>query len=153
MKYKITVDINLMHENPAIPAMDTLKRWVGEGKLELIESEPPRLVPGAPPKAPPPKVDTRWGTRTRVAKELPGAVKFKNVAAVLFPKKDSQKLDMSEINDVARLVKHHGSRNEIFVTNNQNFLEMRDSLKAAYGTVTMTPQEVVGSLSSIEGWK
>lgn len=160
MNYKLTIDINLMHEDPKIPAMDALKRWKSEGKIALIEAAPPRVEPTARPSLPevPPKAVAtgfRGKSRTRINKQPAGAVSFKAVAAVLFPQKDSQKLNMGELNDVAHLVKHHGSKNEFFVTHNrQDFIEggRRERLKASFGIIALSPEEAVALLSGIEGW-
>lgn len=161
MKYRLTIDVNLMHADPIAPAMTTLKRWKSEGMIDLIEAEPSRSErepaygwPGAPTKP----IDTnnpRRGGRNPVKRDA-GASNFKSLAAVLFPYKDSQKLNMGEINDVAHLLKHHGSKNELFVTINQkDFIEAgkREQLKAAFGIIAMTPDEAVQMLSKIEGWK
>ncbi len=156
--YKLTVDINLMHETAPIAAMDKLKRWKSEGKIDLIEASPPREAafswPGTPPKYSNNPRDNR--SRGRVKKEPSGGPNFKTVAAVLFPNKDSQKLSMTEINDVAHLVKHHSSKNEFFVTHNlKDFIEggKRERLKNSFGIIAMTPAEAVETLSKIEGWK
>jgi len=163
MQYKITIDINLMHAAPNIPGMDTLKRWMSEGKIELIEAEPPKVEKAIPygwPGAPPKPVESRdprlRGGRRIIKKDPPGGASFKGVAAVLFPQKDAQKLNMGEINDVAHMVKHHISKNEIFVTHNRkDFIEegKRTALKSAFGIVAMTPAEAVEMLTKIESWK
>ena len=157
MNYKLTIDKNLMHEGSTIPAMDTLKRWRTEGKIELIEAEPPKVEvttaydwPGAPLRPAAPVRDSRAWSRARVKKEPPGGLSFKMVASVLFPLRDSQKLDMGEINDVVHLVKHHFRKNELFITHNiEGFIEggKRESLRASFGIVAMTPDEAVLSLS------
>lgn len=142
-----------------IPAMDTLKRWKTQGKIDLIEAAPPRTVaygwPGSPPK---PAPFQRGGPRQRmrVKKDPPGGVNFKGVASVIFPNRDSQKLNMGEINDVAHLVKHHASKHEFFVTVNLGGLIQngrRESLKSCFGIIAVTPDEAVQMLGSLEGWK
>lgn len=163
MKYKLTIDVQLMNMEPAVTGMDVLKRWQTEGKIELVEAEPPRVEkepaynwPGAPPKPREENRGFRGSPRARVKKEAPGEVNFKGVAAVLFPYKDSQKLNMGEINDVAHLVRHHNSKNELFVTANvKDFIadRKRERLKTSFGIVAMTPEEAVQMLGSIEGWK
>jgi hypothetical protein len=160
--YKLTIDINLLDVDPKVPAITTLKRWKEEGKIDLIEAEGNNVKrpqaygwPGAPPK-PVEENRGRGNLRVRPKKDSASGPNFKNVAAVLFPHKDSQKLNMSEINDVAHLIKHHDSKNEIFVTkNNKDFIDegRRELLRSYFGVVAMTPEEAVDMLSKTEGWK
>src|SRR6185312_9453142 len=143
MQYKLTIDINLMHEAQTIPAMDVLKRWKAEGKIDLIEAEPPRLERGSAHGWPGAQIiknevrDPRQrGGRRIIKKESSHGANFRNLAAVLFPQKDSQKLNMGEINDVAHMLKHHSSKNELFITHNlKDFIEegKRERLKAGFG--------------------
>lgn len=162
MSYKLTIDVNLMKAEPVVDGMETLKRWKEEGKVELIDSDPPKVAtpaaygwPGAPPK--PPENKPTWGARKPRSKKMSdsGNATFKSVAAVLFPGKDSQKLHMGEINEVTHLIRHHASKNEIFVTVTNSYLEggRRDLLKHYFGIVAMTPTETVKTLSEMEGWK
>lgn len=161
LTHKITVDINLLYAEPVLPAVDTLKRWRGEGKVEMMEVEPPRGGgvqmgwPGGPPRV----VDNSNGKRTfrtKVKKDGNGVGNFTHVAALLFPQKDSHKLSMTEINDVAHLIRHYESKNEVFVTRNEScFIEggRRELLKRALGIVAMTPDETVQMFKKSEGWK
>lgn len=163
MTYKITVDVNLMNAETAVPGMETLKRWKDEGKLDLLEADPPRTAkapaygwPGAPPK--PKETQSSWGEPKRRPKKMAesGSANFKSVASVLFPSKDPQKLNMGEINNVAHLIQHHISKNEIFVTgNSRDFIEggRRDLLKVCFGIIAMTPEEAVKMLGEIQGWE
>ena len=164
MHYKLTIDINLMNEDPNIPSMDTLKRWTAEGKIQLIEAEAPKIVneandnsPAVQPRTSDQRRDPRSPGGRRVIKREPsGGANFRGVAAVLFPQRDSQKLHMGEINDVVHILQHHSSKNELFVTHNlKDFIEngKRERLKAAFGIIAMTPDEAVEMLSTIEGWK
>jgi hypothetical protein len=163
MNYKLTIDVNLMHTETKQPAMDTLRRWKEEGKIDLIEADPPKSArepaygwPGAPPKANPDTRFGRAGTRGRPKKESGSGPNFKGVASVLFPNKDPLKLNMAEINNVAHLLKHHGSKNELFITANlKDFIDggRRELLKSHFGVVAMTPVEAVDMLKEIEGWK
>lgn len=150
-----------MHQESPLAEIETLKRWKTEGKIELVEAAAPRGTPreptygwpGATQNVPP---GNRGKRRGYLKKEPAGGVNFNSVAAVLFPGRNAQKLSMSEINDIAHLVKHHGSKNEIFVTaNSRDFIDggKRDRLKASFGILAMAPIEVVEMLSSIEGWK
>lgn len=157
MSYKLTIDINLMNEPTALPSIEKLKAWKDEGKIELIEAEPPAGAFRAPepPKPVPTSRGGRFATWGRV-KKVTGSIAFNNVAAVLFPQKNSQKLSMGEVNDVAHLIKHHGSKNELFVTGNlKDFIEegKRERLKSAFGILALTPDEAVAMLTNLEGWK
>jgi hypothetical protein len=158
MLYKLTIDINLLHREDPIPKMDTLVRWRSEGKVELVEADPPRVVVNEPP--PQPYKANNWmrdpRQRIRPKKPASGAATFKSIAAVLFPNKDSLKLNMGEVNDVAHLVRHHTSKNEFFVTHNRkDFIDdgKRERLKASFGILAVTPDEAVQTLTTIEGWQ
>lgn len=163
MQYKLTIDINLVHEAESIPAMDTLKRWKAEGKVELIEAEPPRVErdaaqvrPGASTASNDARDPRQRGGRRIIKRDPSHGANFRGIAAVLFPHKDPQKLSMLEINDVAHMVKHHSSKNELFVTHNlKDLIEegKRERLKSGFGIIAMTPEEAVEMLSKIEGWK
>ena len=161
MIYKLTIDGYLLTAEDPSKAMKTLKRWKEEGKVELVDVDPPKTAreqpygwPGAPPKPPSP-YPQRNMSRGRLKKDEPGSPGFKGIASVLFPHKDPQKLSMTEINDVAHLLIHHASKNELFVTPNQGFIDggKRERLKTAFGIIAMTPDEAVSMLSEMEGWK
>lgn len=157
--YKLTIDVNLMAAGLKLDAMDTLKRWEAEGKIQLLEADPPKTAaygwPGAAPQ-PPPVAPAPWGRQRRRLKksEESGNASFKSVAAVLFPGKDPWKLNMSEVNNVAHLIRHHSTKNDIFVTNNSTFLEggRREVLKSYFGITAMNPDEVVRWLEHSDGW-
>ena len=154
MAYTLTLDRNVSDNAKDGSPMSTLKRWQSEGKLKLVEAvgsgKPPAYGwPGAPPKPAEP-------SRGRRIKKATPSADFRAVAAVVHPGKDSQKLNMSEVNDVAHLAQHLSNKNEIFVTSNLvTFIEngRRDRLRTALGIVVMTPEETVRSLIEMEGWK
>ena len=163
MNYKLTIDSNLLHETTKIPSIDVLKRWKSEGKIELVEadaakakSEPAYGWPGSPPRPINTTRDPRGGNRGHVKKESAGKANFKALSSVLFPGKDSQRLNMGEINNVAHLVKHSISKNEFFVTHNlKDYITggKREVLRGSFGIVTVTPDEAVDMLKKLEGWK
>ena len=103
MTYKLTIDTNLMDPNLKIAAMDIIKRWKEEGKIDFSEANKPKLDrdpatgwPGAPAKLAHP--------RARPGKILDsGKATFASIATILFPQKDPHKLSMMEINNVAHL--------------------------------------------------
>lgn len=162
MTYKLTIDVNMMQTEEKNRAMETLKRWGAEGKIELVEADRAKVErdpatgwPGAPSK-PMDFRGHRSTMRSRPSKSEAGGPTFKGVAGVLFPHKDPQKLNMGEVNSVAHLMKHHSSKNELFITMNaKDFIEegRRESLKAQFGVVTLTPEEAVTMLTEMEGWK
>jgi hypothetical protein len=162
MNYKLTIDINVLRTDSTPEGMETLQRWQTEGKIEIIEAEPPKSekptdynFPGAPPKVV--EADSRYPRgRGRPKKNLTSGPDFKGLSAILFPHRDPHKLNMTEINDIAHLMKHHGARNELFITiNAKDFIDggRRELLKASFGLLVMTPQEAVQMLTSLEGWK
>lgn len=164
MNYKLTIDRNLMDLSPEPQPLGTLKRWKTEGKLELVEAEPTLRGHLSPDNSAwfvlNKKEDTKSSPKTswqRMPSKLAaGKIKFAQVASILFPRRDTQRLNMTEVNDVAHMVKHHGSGNELFVTGNkENFIDggRRELLKASFGVIAMTPEEAVRMLSEIEGWR
>jgi len=157
MTYKLTIDNNLLENEASIPAMAVLKRWMSEGKIELIDA---RAVRTESSFAPVSIEDARSMKRERLIRRSraisAGVVTFRSVAGIIFPNRDSQKLSMAEINDVAHLMKHHTSKNELFVTENASaFIEAgkREKLKESLGIIALTSAEAVKMLSEIEGWK
>lgn len=164
MTYRLTIDFDPMGPAAEVPGMATLKRWQEEGKIALVEASPSKVVeakapaynwPGAPPKQ---ESDDKpvWGKKNRSpAMQKSGKADFKGISSVLFPLKDHTRLNMSQINSVAHLIKHHSTKNEIFVTNNrQDFIDegRREILQSQFGIVTMTPEEAVHALGELQGW-
>jgi hypothetical protein len=163
MATKITIDMNLMEPGLGIPAMDTLRRWKDEGKIELVEAdraaavkEQPYNWPGAPPKREESSEKVWKGGRGRSGKmQESGKANFKSIASILFPGKDPLRLNMGEINGVAHLIRHHLIKSEIFVTGNaKDFIEggRREVLRSHFGIVVMTPDEAVQMLAEANGW-
>lgn len=159
VKYRLTLDTSLTKEAASIPAMGTLQRWKSEGKVDFSEATPePKVAYGWPGAAPVPSAQRDFDPKRRHFKKQPtsGGVNFKAIAAVLFPHRPSDKLDMTEINQVAHIVKHHGTKNEFFITRNTaHFIDggKRERLKASFGILVMTPEDVVHTLMEIEAWK
>lgn len=166
MTYKLTIDSDLMNAKEKLPAVNLLVKWKGEGKLDLIETDPVKTAddprnpkqgwPGAPPQKEE-KTLPAWRGRRGAPKPGAGAtIKFADVASVLFPGKNSQKLSMTDINQVARIIRHHTSKNEIFVTGAPDLFitgGRREHLKRVFGIIAMTAEETVKSLREMEGWE
>lgn len=162
MGYKITLDAGLINAVPPIKEIDVLKAWEAEGKLEIHEADRAKEAPatvqqGWPGAAPSASGQRPWGGRGRPPqkKNSATATAFNQLSAILFPYKDSHKLDMSQINNVARLIRHQNLENNIFVTlNKQDYIEAgkRESLGAALKIIVMTPDEAVAMLKETEGW-
>jgi hypothetical protein len=159
IKYRLTLDTSLTKDASQIPAMGVLQRWKSEGKVDFLEASPEvKEVYGWPGAAPVPPGQRDFDGKRRHFKKQPtvGGVNFKSIAAVLFPHRPSDKLDMGEINQVAHLIKHHGNKNEIFVTKNTvSYIEggRRERLKSSFGILVMTPEDTVQMLSEMESWK
>lgn len=165
MTYKLTIDSDLLNAKEKQPAVNLLVKWKTEGKLDLIETDPAKVEedprnprtgwPGAPPQREE-KPLPAWRGRRGAPKPGAGAsIKFADVASVLFPGKNSQKLSMTDINQVARIVRHHTGKNEIFVTGTPEVFiagGRREHLKRVFGVIVMTPDETVKSLREMEGW-
>jgi hypothetical protein len=161
MSLTITIDKKLISESTNSEAIQTLKRWQTEGKLELVDTEPKEKFQ-AETKAwfTVNNVETKnsnfGGPSKRRAPKSAHKINFTQVAGVLFPHRDSKRLDMSEINDVAHIIIHHTSGNKIFVTDNTNTFIVqgrRERLKSSFGVVALTPEETVQWFVEHEGWK
>ncbi len=152
MNYKLTLDLRL--EDGYSKDMSVLRRWMTEEKVVLVEvnrGSAPKAVaygwPGSPPKP--------VNTSKFKSKSSNNAV-FREVAAIVFPYQDCQKLNLTQTNLVAGIVQHLTSKNEFFVTANlkEYILEgKRERLKGSFGVIAVTPQEVVKVLSDMHGWK
>ncbi len=163
MSYKLTIDANLMDQNLNVLGMEQLKKWKASGHLDFVvadQAAPKKEAygwPGAPPKPPEPS-KSNWSKRSKAGLGKiadSGKACFTSVAAILFSGKDPQKLSMGEINNIAHLIKHHSSKNEIFVTGNtKSFIEdgRRERLKNSFGIIVMTPAETVQMLGKMENW-
>lgn len=162
MTYKLTIDVDLMEAVPDVPGMAILKQWKEEGRIGLVDAaaskslrQPVYTWPGAPT---PLKSDNKpmWGRRHQaVIIKKSGKADVKSISAILFPNTDHSRLNMDQINSVAHLLKHHSTKNEIFVTlNKKDFIDegRREILQAQLGIVVMTPEETVQSLRKLQGW-
>lgn len=154
MNYKLTIDRNLGTEN-STQSMDKLRAWMKEGKIQFVEAHTLQQTnasynwPGLPPRGPD-RGPSKYKPKPK------GSSTFREIASILFPARDSQKLAMGEVNEVAHLVQHIDSKNEFFITlNTKSFINdgKRERLKRSFGVIAMTPDEVVATLSQIEGWK
>ena len=153
--YKLTLDGGLLRESVLLPAIQTLKTWESEGKIEIFESDRVKEAPAAYgwPGAPKPTIQT---PRHRGAKRQAGGSSFQSLALVLYPSRDPQRLNMTEVNDVAHLLRHQSSGNNIFVTNNlKTFMEggKRERLQTLFKIMVLTPDEAVAVLRESESWE
>jgi len=154
--YKLTIDVNLMDAALNVPGVETLKRWKEEGKVDLLEAGKPSAPKAAPYTWPGASPQSFPSSKFRHSKmKDSGAANFGSLAAILFPSKDPHKLTMTEINQVAHLIMHHSSKNEIFVTGNRLVIDngRRERLKAAFGILAMDPEECVKTLAEMQGWE
>jgi hypothetical protein len=157
MVYKITLGGGLLRAQAMMPAIQTLSVWHSEGKIELFEADRARETkpafgwPGAPRTVTP----TRTKRNRAMPKSKDGTVSFARIAAVVFPRRDPNRLGLTEINDVAHLLQHHLQGHSIFVTNKvQELLSdgRREKLAAAFRIEVMTPEETVELLGEKHGW-
>src|SRR5688572_896536 len=103
MALKLTLDGGLLRESELLPAVKTLKTWEAEGRIELFESDRAKETTGQQgwPGGPAP---VRPHSKFRVAKKSdPSGASFQRISAVLFPHRDSLRLNMTEVNHVAHL--------------------------------------------------
>ncbi len=155
--YKLTIDIGLMTEGISSASMAKLLKWKEAGLVELIEAGAVKKTePVAPPPKPTPARQPYQGSNRGRSTPIAGSgnATFKTLAGILFPDRDSAKLRMSEINNVVYLIKHHSTKNDIFVTaNTKNYIENghQERLKSAFGILAMTPEETVRTLSKMVG--
>ena len=146
---KLTFDGGLLREQNLPPAIRTLKALEAEGKVEIFETDRAKETkaaanaaynwPGAPPRT----------TKSRSPRRpAAGAISFQNISAVLFPQRDSHRLNMTEVNCVAHQLHHHTAGRTIFVTRNTEvFLSggKRERL-AQLKIIVLTPEETVVAL-------
>lgn len=154
--YKLTIDVDLMLPELKNTAMDQLKKWQSEEKIELFEANVSKGKKSGGIATPSERKMYGRDTRRPAKKDQSGTADFRNVAAIIFPTRDPLKLNINEINNVAHIIKHHANKHEIFVTANEKvFIEngRREKLKGAFGIITMTPVEAVRTLSQLQGWK
>jgi len=152
----LTIDIGLMTPPLKNTAMTVLQRWEHEGKLALIAADRRAISPDSPAPQRSAEPRSNWAPSSRSKKMAEsGNAKFKSIAGVLFPRRDAQKLNMTEINQIAHLIKHHSSKNDIFVTENPSYFaeeRYRELLKVYFGIVVMSPEETVGAMERSKSW-
>lgn len=147
MVYKLTLDGGILREAVLSPSVKILKQWEAEGKVELFESDRAKTNDG------PTWAGSRRGAHgfNVFRKTDPGNISFQRVAAVLFPKRDPNRLNMTEVNEVAHIIRHHTMGRSIFITNNVAVLiadGKREGLKTAFQIVVSTPEEAVSALQN-----
>jgi len=145
-----------MREYVLDPSVAVLKDWQMEGKLEIFETDRAETTsstsggwPGAQ-RAPTP---TR--RRPPAKRDPKESAKFGQIAAVVFPMRDTHRLNMSELNDVNHLLRHFTLGRSIFVTRNTAcFIEggMRERIQSSLQILVMTPDEAVAHISKEKGW-
>lgn len=155
MVYKVTLDGGLLRDTELLPAVRALQSWASEGKIEIFESDRAKDVkpPVDPWTTPRPTGPNRYRTVKKV--DTKGA-SFQRVSAVLFPMRDAHRLNMTEVNDVAHLIRHHTLGHSMFVTNNtKDFIAngKREQLQNAFKLVVLTPDEAVTVLCKSESWE
>jgi hypothetical protein len=144
---KITLDFSLLEAPPSL-AISTLSNWTREGKIIASEASAAtcptteanvRLNVGNP-----------FYRKPRMFES--GKATFRNLACLLFPGKDPNKLRMNEINDVVHLIKHHANQHSIFVTSRSVFLarETRRLLRENFEIWVAAPEEAVTLIQAME---
>ena len=148
---KLTLDGGLLHNSTGLPAIDTLRAWEAEGRIEIFEAD---RAKGEPTPA---KVAHGWpgaratNARSKVArKSEPGKTSFQGISSILFPQRDTNRLNMAEINFVAHLLRHHTQGRAIFVTTNQEIFLLNGKRErlAALKIIVLTPEETILALES-----
>ncbi|MBI4405800.1 MAG: hypothetical protein HY537_16700 [Deltaproteobacteria bacterium] len=154
MVYKVTIDGGLLRNSVLLPAVQTLKAWEADGKIEIFESDRAKEVnvpytwPGATPQA-------KNRPRFRAPRKMKASdVSFQQISSVLFPQRDPKRLNLNEINDVAHLLSHRALGHSIFVTTNMGFIAdgKRERLMSVFKIVVLTPDEAVSALMSTQPW-
>jgi hypothetical protein len=151
--YKLTLDLGLMAEGTTDVFIRRLVQWKEAGLVELIPAGAASKSAAPQPYVAPPV--SRFGTAKSRSAPIAGSgnATFKNLAGILFPNRDLAKLRMTEINQVVYLIKHHATKNDIFVTADaERYIDdgHRQRLREAYGILTMTPREVVEQIGKDE---
>lgn len=146
-----------MREYLLAPAIAILKDWQMEGKIEIFETDRANLGPtnSGWPGAQRPISENKIKRRSPPRKDPKETAKFRQIAAVVFPMRDPQRLNMSELNDVNHLLRHIAMDRTIFVTlNTASFIDdgKREKILRALQVSVMTPEEAVAHLSKEQGW-
>lgn len=161
MVYKLTLDAGLMRAPVLLPAVNVLKAWESEGKIEIFEADRAKeatntLNPGWPGAAKPPTRSAWPGARAKAQKKNDsGAASFQRISAVLFPHRDSHRLSITEVNAVAHLQRHVTNARSVFVTSNtRDFIDdgRRERLNTVFKIVVMTPEETVTMFQKTHSW-
>lgn len=154
--HKLTIDGGLMREHVLAPAIGVLKSWQMEGKIEIFETDRAHSTSTKSSGWPGAQRTTNENKRRASPKRDPQTIaKFGQIAAVVFPMRDTHKLNMSELNDVNFLLRHLTLGSTIFVTRNAaNFIDhgKREKIRAVLQISVMTPEEAVAHLSKEQGW-
>lgn len=153
---QVTVEGGLMRERELHPSLKILKDWEAQGKIEIFEADRARaseintLNPGWP-GGPKPQIPAR--RQRTLSKKSTGGISFQEISNVLFPSRDSTKLNMTEVNCVAHLLRHHTAGRAFFITtNSKDFISdgKQARLLAAYKITVLTPDEAVFVIENYE---
>ena len=146
-----------MREYVLAPAVETLKGWQSEGKIEIFETDraDPSSVNKGWPGAQRAPSENPTGRRRSLKRDPQVTAKLGQIAAVVFPMRDTHKLNLSELNVINHLLRHHTQGRTIFVTRNAAiFIEngKREKIQSVLQISIMTPEEAVSHLSEQHGW-
>lgn len=160
---RLTIDTNCINTKGRIEAMNTLERWETEGKVKLFRTQRSLLEAGNS-SARREKVLNRANVGEPAIADIsfldsdayldgPGP-EFDSVFKLLFRGIDpgEQKPENNHMTDVMHLLSHASSGNDVFVTNDNDFLREADKLKRQWGIVVMKPDAVVAECQRIHGW-
>lgn len=168
MPVKITIDANLINARGKLPAMNALEKWQAEGKLQLVGAQRLEDEIASHPLQPEANAKvarmenisepavwgiSKWGKATWASA---GKVSYKELASILFPAVDLEKLSDNQKNDVMHLLGHAYSDSEIFITDNtKDFIAngRQETLLSGFKILVMTASNAITFLSERHGWK
>lgn len=138
-----------MTQKPLAPGLVTLRQWEREGRIQILETD--RATGPAPVPAPNNYRNSTSATRFAKKVKETGALSFAQVAAVVFPFRDSNRLGMQEINTVIHLIRHHAFKHAVFVTQSPELVgaDVQRALKSAFKIIVVSPENVVGVVEKL----
>ncbi len=159
---KITIDTSLINVRGRHGAMNILEKMHGQGKIELVGAQ--RLVDEVRPHPKQPEADHKVSTIRNISEPVvlghscfgsaylakDGGPQFDDIASILFPGRDPRSLCSNKSNDVMHMLGHSYSDSDYFLTDDKkDFIAngRRELLRARYGIVVMTPDEMVEHLN------
>jgi hypothetical protein len=132
--YAITIDTNVINSWNKIDAMNVLERWRDEGRHMFLA--PSRQLGEVHRHRHQPAADQKAAAMNFISEPAfagisffddaylapPEGPSFIELAALMFPNSDPQRLRDRDTNDIMNLLAHHRAQGHFFVTNDRHFV-------------------------------